>query len=297
VKLCSFVPGSGGEPRVGVFAGGKVLELSWQGSMLDLVSAEGSASLDLSGVEHRADGVAFRAPVETPGKIVAAIVNTRAMLGGEEVSLDRPRLDMKAPSTVVGPGDTIRAPKSGVRPEVELAAIVGRRVSRASVEASEEAVYGFTVLNDVTAPKDSKDDAYEAYRRDKATGEIRKMMMRGPLFRSKNHDTFCPMGPFLVTKDEVDLRGGLRMTTKFEGSLVQTGSTSEYIFKPAEIVSYVSNFLTLEPGDVVSCGSVGWSKEALGGLDPTEYVLPMRDGTLELEIEGVGTLRNPVAYE
>jgi 2-keto-4-pentenoate hydratase/2-oxohepta-3-ene-1,7-dioic acid hydratase in catechol pathway len=79
--------------------------------------------------------------------------------------------------------------------------------------------------------------------------------------------------------------------------LVQDGSTSEYLFSPERIASYVSGFLTLEPGDVVSCGSVGWTPSALGSLDPTEYVLPSREGTIELEIQGIGKLRNPVSSE
>jgi 2-keto-4-pentenoate hydratase/2-oxohepta-3-ene-1,7-dioic acid hydratase in catechol pathway len=182
-----------------------------------------------------------------------------------------------------------------VRPEVELAAVVGRTIAKASVARARAAIFGYTVLNDVTSPADSREDAYEAYRRDRATGEIRKMTMRGPLFRSKNHDTFCPMGPWIATADEGLDWSDLRMTTRFGELLVQEGSTSEYIFSPAELASYVSQFLTLEPGDVVSCGSVGWTPEALGRLDPTEFVLPKRKGTLELEIEGIGKLRNPVS--
>jgi 2-keto-4-pentenoate hydratase/2-oxohepta-3-ene-1,7-dioic acid hydratase in catechol pathway len=87
------------------------------------------------------------------------------------------------------------------------------------------------------------------------------------------------------------------MKTRYDGALIQSGSTSEYIFTPEEVASYVSGFLTLEPGDIVSCGSVGWTPQALGGLDPTEFVLPAKPGILELEIERVGVLRNPVAPE
>ena len=238
--------------------------------------------------------VILHAPVPRPGKILAAIVNTRGMLGGDDVTLDRPRIDMKAPSTVIGPGEAIVSPKGGIRPEVELAAIMGRRVANATASQAESAIFGYTILNDVTAPADSREDAYEAYRRDRSTGEIRKMALRGPLFRSKNHDTFCPMGPWLCTPDENYGWYGLRMTTKFGGALVQDGSTSEYIFDAARIASYVSQFLSLEPGDVISCGSVGWTPEALGRLDPTEFIVPSRQGTLELEIEGVGKLVNPV---
>jgi len=241
--------------------------------------------------------VSLCAPVPRPGKILATIVNTQGMLGGSDVRLERPRIDMKAPSGVIGPEEMIRGPKGGIRPEVELAAVVGRRISRASKAEADEAIFGFTVLNDVTAPADSREDAYDAYRRDRATGEIRKTTLRGPLFRSKNHDTFCPMGPWIVTREEREDWSQLRMTTKYDGVLVQDGSTSEYLFDPAEIASYVSQFLSLEPGDVISCGSVGWTREALGDLDPTEYVLPSGKGTLELEIEGIGILRNPVSVE
>ncbi|MDG6957551.1 MAG: fumarylacetoacetate hydrolase family protein [Nitrososphaerota archaeon] len=239
--------------------------------------------------------VILHAPIPRPGKILATIVNTRGMLGGPDVALDRPRIDMKAPSTVVGPGTSIRAPATGIRPEVELAAIIGRRISGATEAEAASSIFGYTILNDVTAPADSRADSYEAYRRDMATGKIAKKTMRGPLFRSKNHDTFCPMGPGVVTPDEFDVSKVHRMTTKLDGDLVQEGSTAEYIFGPAKLASYLSEFLTLEPGDVVSCGSVGWPKEALGDLDPTEYVLPQRGGILELEIEDLGALNNPVA--
>ncbi|MDA4125021.1 MAG: fumarylacetoacetate hydrolase family protein [Thaumarchaeota archaeon] len=237
------------------------------------------------------------APLPRPGKIITTIVNTEGMLGGRDVRLGRPRLDMKAPSTVIGPGEAILAPKSGVRPEVELAAVVGARIAKATSLQAGKAIMGFTVLNDVTAPSDSREDAYEAYRRDQRTGRIEKKTLRGPLFRSKNHDTFCPIGPWIVTADELKDTRRLRMTTKFDDMLVQDGSTAEYIFTPADIASYVSGFLTLEPGDVISCGSVGWTPEALGGLDPTEFLLPQREGTLRLEVEGIGELVNPVRIE
>jgi len=241
--------------------------------------------------------VTMHAPIPRPGKILATIVNTQGMLGGSDVRLERPRIDMKAPSGVIGPDEVIRGPRGGIRPEVELAAVVGRRISKASRAQARAAIFGFTILNDVTAPADSREDAYDAYRRDKATGEIRKATLRGPLFRSKNHDTFCPMGPWIVTPEENEDWSRLRMTTRYDGMLVQDGSTSEYLFDPGEIASYVSQFLSLEPGDVISCGSVGWTREALGKLDPTEFVLPAREGILELEIEGVGILRNPVSFD
>ena len=298
MRICNFTvrgepPGS---QRAGLVEGSLVFELGERRTLASLLS-EG-----VEGVDRRGDGlpltrVNLYAPIPRPGKILATIVNTKGMLGGKDISLDRPRVDMKAPSTVVGPNAVILAPKSGIRPEVELAAIIGKRISKASRDRSGASIFGYTVLNDVTAPADSREDAYEAFRRDRSTGEIRRTTLRGPLFRSKNHDTFCPMGPWVCTPDENIDWSDLRMTTRFDGRLVQEGSTSEYIFGAADIASYVSRFLSLEPGDVVSCGSVGWTPEALGRLDPTEFVLPSMEGTLELEIEGLGRLINPVVQE
>jgi 2-keto-4-pentenoate hydratase/2-oxohepta-3-ene-1,7-dioic acid hydratase in catechol pathway len=285
------------QQRAGVVKGDRVFELKKRATVMTIIGGgRGAGGVETVGHGHEVGQVRLGAPVQKPGKILATIVNTRGMLGGKDISLDRPRLDMKAPSTVVGPGERIRVPGGGVRPEVELAAVVGSRLSRATEAQARSAIFGYTVLNDVTAPADSREDVYEAYRRDRGTGEIRKTTLRGPLFRSKNHDAFCPMGPWIVTPDENADWSSLRMTTKFGDLLVQDGSTSEYIFTPAKIASYVSGFLTLEPGDVVSCGSVGWTKRALGNLDPTEYVLPLRSGTLALEIEGVGRLANPVTF-
>ena len=295
MRFCTFtLPGEESRRRrAGLVADETVFEVDG-GKPLDQVIAEGKWRQVLTKERFDLADVVLHAPVQRPGKILAAIVNTSGMLGGSDVTLDRPRIDMKAPSTVVGPGTSIRAAPGGVRPEVELAAIVGKTISGATEAQAAASIFGYTILNDVTAPGDSRADAYEAYRRDKATGEIRKTTMRGPLFRSKNHDTFCPMGPWVITPDEFDASRGHLMVTVFDGGLVQEGSTSEYIFGPAKLASYLSEFLTLEPGDVVSCGSVGWTKEAIGDLDPTEFVLPSAGGTLQLEIEELGSLNNRV---
>ncbi|MDA4120872.1 MAG: fumarylacetoacetate hydrolase family protein [Thaumarchaeota archaeon] len=297
MRLCTFSrPGENEDAqRVGIVEGSKVFDLTTRIDMMSFLrQSVPLSSLSRKGEGHKIAEVVLSAPIRRPGKILATIVNTQGMLGGTDVRLDRPRIDMKAPSAVIGPGATILAPAYGIRPEVELAAIIGRRLERVSEAVADKGIFGYTVLNDVTAPKDSREDAYEAYRRDRVSGAIRKATMRGPLFRSKNHDTFCPMGPWIATPQENGDWANLRMTTKFAGRLVQDGSTSEYLFSPKQIISYVSGFLTLEPGDVVSCGSVGWTKDAIADLDPTEFVLPQQSGNLELEVEGLGSLSNPV---
>ncbi len=244
------------------------------------------------GLFHSGNEIQLEAPIPRPGKIPAVLVNSQGMLGGADIKLTHPRLFMKASSCIVGPEDVIYGPASGVRPEVELGIIIGRRASKIDAGAAEQAIFGYTIFNDVTAPRDSKEDAYPAYRRDQATGELRKIILRGPLFRSKNHDTFAPMGPCIVTSDELSDVSDLRMQTRFNGQVIQEGSTAEYIFSPREIVSFVSGFLTLEPGDLVAAGTIGWLAADRGVVDPSEWVLPSAEGTLELEIEGIGVLRN-----
>lgn len=243
------------------------------------------------------DEVEIKAPIPRPKKIVAVLVNSQGMLGGADIKLSHPRLFMKASSAVIGPGETILAPPSGVRPEVELGIVVGRRIQKADPDTAEKAIFGYTIFNDVTAPLNSKEDAYPAYRRDAATGELRKTTLRGPLFRSKNHDTFAPMGPWIVTSEELRDVGDLKMKTRFDGEVIQEGSTSEYLFTPKEILSFISGFLTLEPGDLVAAGTIGWVAAKRGDVDPSEWVLPSLKGELELEIEEIGVLKNNVELD
>jgi 2-keto-4-pentenoate hydratase/2-oxohepta-3-ene-1,7-dioic acid hydratase in catechol pathway len=300
MRVCTFrlAEETDREGRAGVVTASMVAEPKDKVTVAELLDGgpEARRVLDEPARVHHLESVRLLAPVPRPGKILAAIVNTQGMLGGPDAKLDRPRFDTKMPSTVVGTGAEVVAPKSGIRPEVELAAVIGTRMSGASVEVAKKGIFGYTVLNDVTAPKDSKDDAYEAYRRDPKTGTVVKRVMRGPLFRSKNHDTFCPLGPWIVTSEELTRVSRLRMTARFEGRTVQDGSTADYLFMPEELVSYLSGFLTVEPGDVVSCGSVGWNKETIGDRDPTEFVLPATPGQMEVHVEGIGSLSNPVAY-
>jgi len=245
---------------------------------------------------YRLSEVRLLAPIPRPRKIIAALVNTRGMLGGElEKELKHPRLFMKAPSTVIGPEETILVPETGIRPEVELAAVIGKRIKKATEKEAEEAIIGYTILNDITAPAESMEDAYYAYRRDPETGEVRKVRMRGPLFRSKNHDTFTPLGPWITTKDEISDAGNLEMWTKFNGETIQHGSTSEYIFTPTEITKFTTTFITLEPADIISCGTIKWTKQTT--KDPTEQTLPQKTGTLELYIQKIGTLKNKTEPE
>src|SRR5579863_5534067 len=173
MRLCSF-EAQGGEARLGIVVGGEIHEGNPRTTITRfLESGAKQGEIGMGGSLKKANAKLL-APVPRPGKIVAAIVNTVGMLGGKDLGLKHPRLDMKAPSSVVGPGAIVVAPETGIRPEVELAAVIGRRISRGNRSDAAGSIFGYTVLNDVTAPKDSRDDAYEAFRRDKKTGEIRR---------------------------------------------------------------------------------------------------------------------------
>ncbi len=328
LRFCSFALKSSKEPieRVGLIVGGSVIDFAlavprvtaghvtgskgpvtmveilddWDryvsvaekilADASDLVGSGKAPVVELSDVR-------LLAPIPRPRKIVATMVNSRGMLGGADVAeQSHPNFFMKAPSTVVGPDATILAPPHGIRPEIELAMVIGKKTRHCSAKEAEEAIAGYTILNDVTAPRDLTEDTFESYRRDQATGEVKKRTQRS-VFRAKNHDTFTPMGPWIVTPNEVGQLDSNRMITRYNGEVIQDGSPADYAFKPTEIISFISSFMTLEPGDIVSAGSIGWAKARLGKDDPSEFVLPRSEGLLELGMEKIGTLRNYVKSE
>ncbi len=208
--------------------------------------------------------VALLAPVR-PGKILAAAVNyrshidqSRAILGDAPL---RPELFLKPPSAVVGPGEPIVLPAAAGRVdyEGELVVIIGRRCRDVGPQEALNYVFGYTCGNDVSA----------------------RQWQRGDLqwWRAKGADTFAPLGPWIVTHLDPH---ALRLRTRLNGRVVQEASTAELIYGVAELVSYASQAMTLEPGDAIFTGTPG----ATGPLQPGDVV--------EVEIEGIGVLRNPV---
>ncbi len=153
--------------------------------------------------------------------------------------------------------------------EAELAAVIGARVKGVSVENALEAVAGYTCLNDVSARALQFAD--------------------GQWTRGKSLDTFCPIGPRVVPRDEVGDAQSLRINCRLNGAIVQDGSTADMIFGVAELVAFISETITLEPGDVIATGTP--PGVAFGQAEP-RY---LRDGdTVEVEIERIGVLVNPV---
>lgn len=206
-------------------------------------------------------------------KIVCVGLNYRDHAREVEMELpERPLLFAKWQSAVIGDGEPIVIPPGveQVDYEAELAAVVGARVKGVSAENALDAVEGYTCLNDVSARAFQFGD--------------------GQWTRGKSIDTFCPIGPRVVPRDEVGDPQSLRIACRVNGETVQEGTTADMIFSVAELVAFVSTTITLEPGDVLATGTP--PGVAMGRPDG-RYLQP--GDTVEVEIERVGILRNPVA--
>ena len=219
------------------------------------------------------DPAAGLGPPLTPGKVVAIGLNYRAHVDESEVETpERPLVFAKFPSSVIGPGapivvDTDLAER--VDWEVELAIVIGRRMRRVPAERALDHVLGYTVANDVSA-------------RDLQFGD-------GQWTRGKSLDTFCPLGPVVVTADELGPVDDLRLTTKVNGEVMQDDSTASMIFDVPHLLEFCSRSFTLDPGDVILTGTPEGCGEF---MDPQRHLSP--GDVVEVEIEGIGSLTNPV---
>jgi len=211
-------------------------------------------------------------PLARPGKIVCIGLNyhEHAKETGAQVP-DEPIVFMKAPDTVVGPYDTVLVPRGSTKTdwEVELAVVIGRTARYLASPAHSRAVIaGYTVSNDVS--------------------EREYQLERGGQWdKGKNCETFNPLGPWLVTADEVADPQALGLRLSVNGQVRQDGSTADMIFGVDHIVWYLSQFMTLYPGDVVNTGTP--AGVALGQPDPKPYLRP--GDVVDLDIDGLGRQR------
>ena len=209
-------------------------------------------------------------PVTRPSKIVCIGLNysDHAKETGAKVPSE-PVIFFKATSAIVGPNDNLIIPRKSVKTdwEVELAIVIGKRTSYVEEADAMEHIAGFCLHNDYS--------------------EREFQMERGGQWvKGKSCDTFAPLGPFVVTKDEIKDVNNLRLWLSVNGKMMQQGATSNMIFKPAFVVSYVSQFMTLYAGDIISTGTpagVGF------GMNPQTFVKP--GDVIELGIDGLGSQR------
>lgn len=235
-------------------------------------------------VEDAADAAADRsipaseatllAPVPRPGKIICVGLNyhDHAEEQDEEVP-ERPLLFGKAGTSVTNPGDPIVHPAelAEVDYEVELGVVIGRTAKDVSAEHARNYIAGYTAINDVSG----RDAQFEDEQ----------------FFRGKSYDTFAPMGPTIVPDDRLD-PSNLDVACRVNGDTKQSSNTEEFIFDVPEVVEYISGITTLRPGDVISTGTPG----GVGIFrDPPELLEP--GDTVDVEIEGIGTLTNHVVAD
>jgi len=214
-------------------------------------------------------------PIPRPGKIVCVGLNYRdhAAEGGMDLP-KAPLLFAKWPNTLIGDGDPIVLPpeSSQVDYEAELGVVIGAKAKRVSERDALDHVAGYICVNDVSA-------------RDLQFAD-------GQWTRGKSPDTFCPVGPRLVPREEIADPQALAIRCLVNGEALQDSSTAQMIFSVAEIIAYTSQIITLEPGDLIATGT-----PAGVGVFRDPKVLLQDGDEVAVEIEGLGTLTNPITKE
>jgi len=219
--------------------------------------------------------VRLASPIPRPPKVICIGLNYRDH--AEETGMAIPTVPTvfaKFPNTVIGPGHPIVLPKNSTKPdyEAELAVVIGKGGRHIPESQWLEHVFGYTVLNDVSA-------------RDFQLATSQWMI-------GKTFDTFCPIGPVIVTADEIEDPHALGISTTVGGELLQNSNTSNLIFKIPQLIAHLSSVFTLEPGDVIATGTpagVGFART------PPRFLRPGDEVTVA--VEGIGALTNPVIAE
>ena len=276
MKLISFSTANG-PVRPGIlFDDTKtVLDLSPNGfkSTLEVIGSGTGNTLATSRLGL--DDVKLHAPLPNPPRIFAIGLNYRdhAKESGMEIPTT-PVVFFKLATAIIGPGDAIVLPKNSTQPdyEAEFAFIIGKGGFRIPASSWREHVYGYTIVNDVSA-------------RDVQFATTQWSM-------SKNFPTFCPLGPAIVTADEIPDPHNLQISLSIDGERLQNSNTCELVFNIPALVEYLSSITPLLPGDIISTGTppgVGFGRIPKRWLKPGE--------TVTVTIEGLGSLTNPVVAE
>ncbi len=221
------------------------------------------------------DSVTLLAPIPRPLKLICVGLNYRDHALESKMEIPKvPTIFAKFATAVIGPGQPIVLPKNSTQPdyEAEFAFVIGTGGRHIPAEEWRQHVFGYTLLNDVSA-RDFQ-------------------MATSQWTMGKTFDTFAPMGPCLVSADEVADPHTLDISLRINGEVLQQSNTSQLIFKIPELIAYLSSVMTLEPGDVVSTGTpagVGYARTPPRFLQPGDDVV--------ISVDQIGELRNPVVAE
>jgi len=279
VKLVSFAFFSEGAPRPGILLDDAILDLTPLGAS----DAAGAIAVGPAALRQALDvpnpsliareGIRILAPIPNPPRIFCVGLNYRDHAIESKMELPKvPTVFLKLPSAVIGPSEAVRIPALTHQPdyEVELAIVIGTAGRNIAKENWLDHVFGYTILNDVSAR------------------DIQLATSQWTL--GKSLDTFCPIGPAIVTTDEIADPHSLDIRLSIDGELLQHSNTRELIFKAPDLISYISSIVALEPGDIISTGTPA----GVGlGRNPQRWLCPGE--TMTAEIQHIGQLINPVA--
>jgi 2-keto-4-pentenoate hydratase/2-oxohepta-3-ene-1,7-dioic acid hydratase in catechol pathway len=224
---------------------------------------------------HKLDQVRLHAPLANPPRLFAIGLNYREHAIETKMAFpDFPVVFFKLQTSIVGPGEAIVLPRNSAEPdyEAELAFVVGKGGFRIPASAWRDHVYGYTIVNDVSAR------------------DIQRSTSQWSM--AKSFPTFCPLGPAIVTADEIADPHELAISLSIDGEVLQNSNTRELLFKIPDLIEYLSSIAPLLPGDIVSTGTpsgVGMGRTPKRWLKPGE--------TVTVTVEGLGSLTNPVVAE
>lgn len=274
MKLVSYSV-SGGEVRPGALLSNHTVVDLGESYRNTLEAITAGLRVAPEGVAIPLDQVQLHAPVANPPRVFAIGLNYRdhAIESGMEIP-KTPVVFFKMTTSIIGPGEAIVLPKNSTQPdyEAEFAFVISKGGYRIPASAWREHVYGYTIVNDVSA-------------RDVQFATSQWSM-------SKSFPTFCPLGPSIVTADEIADPHSLAIGLSIDGEVLQNSSTQELVFKIPELIEHLSSITPLLPGDIVSTGTppgVGLGRTPKRWLKPGE--------TVTVTVEGLGALTNPVVAE
>lgn len=287
MKLVTFE--INGEARPGRLSGDEVVELQslapdlrgiLDGGLLDKAAAA-------SGKAHPLMRVKLLAPIRNPGMVLSVGMNYHEHLKEMKTPVpEKPAAFTKSVASIVGPDAPIRIPPSNpdmLDWEGEFSVVIGKPCHRVKAAQALDYVAGYTVVNDVSA----RDWVAPIF---SATGIMGPIHAWEHNILGKLFPTFCPMGPVLATKDEIPDPANVKLQTRLNGKVMQDANTDDLVFSVVQLIEYYSQFYLFQPGDVITTGSpsgVGY------GRNPKVF---MKAGdVVEVEVDGIGVLRNPVA--
>lgn len=311
MRLASYC--ADGVDRIGVSPDGETL--------IDLAAA-GIAGTDLLGVvesgqealdaiaallrdppvtaQHRCDVVSWHPPVRRPSKICCLALNNSANSERIISGPKHPAAFIKPSSALIGHGGAVECrPHFGrVHPEPELAVVIGRTARDVAAADALDHVFGYTIHNDITSPTMRGEDTFHYRAIHPKQGDPDQIEYVDSWVsypgRYKSSDTFSPMGPWLVTRDEIADPHDLRIACYHDDRLITEDNTANLFFKLPQVIEFLSSYMTLLPGDIVSLGTA--LKKGAGGAAVQNVDMNRLGGIVSVEIDGIGRLSNGVAW-